>query len=232
MSATRVSYEAIAWCYQELAAIYSLGSIRAAKVWQVETLAPNSTVLYVGVGRGEDALLAARRGCRVVGLDLSAGMLGRLRADLAAEELRVDLVRGDLFEHAIAGDGYDTVIANFVLNIFPRPLMRDALAHLVSLVAPGGRLMVADFAPPSGAARRASGGSLAGGLAAFATRLYWVPLNVIGWALGLAALHGVHDLAFELESAGLRIAARRGFRPLGFGPVLYESLIGVRDDGA
>ncbi len=135
---TRPRYDPVAWCYQELAAAYSLGQIRAAKISQLPELAAGSRVLYAGVGRGEDALLAARRGVVVTGLDCSAAMLRRFRRQLRRQQLEAEIVRADLFEHEVAGPGYDAVAANFVLNVFPVEQMRRLLAHLGSLVRPAG----------------------------------------------------------------------------------------------
>ena len=52
------SYDAVALLYDELAELYSLGRIRRSKEVQLESIAKGDRVLYVGVGRGADALLA------------------------------------------------------------------------------------------------------------------------------------------------------------------------------
>ena len=49
---------------------------------------------------------------------------------------------------------YDVVVASFFLNVFDEADMLRVLLHLVSLLVPGGRLLVADFAPPQGPAAR------------------------------------------------------------------------------
>ncbi len=214
-------YDSVAWCYQELAAAYSLGTIRAVKASQLAELAAGSRVLYAGVGRGEDALLAARRGMVVTGLDYSAAMLGRLRKRLAREALQARLVQADLFEYASDGPGYDAVAANFVLNVFPADRMRKAIAHLATLVRPGGKLLIADFAH---AAARLSAGAWQRAVAYANYR----PLNLAGWALGLCALHPLYDYAAELREIRFEMTGRHGFRPFTRGPVLYESLVATR----
>ncbi len=218
----RYRYDRVAWCYQELAAAYSLGAIRAVKASQLDELAAGSRVLYAGVGRGEDALSAARRGIAVTGLDCSAAMLRRLRHSLARQAVSARLVQADFFEHhcfehPCAGSSYDAVTANFVLNIFAVDRMRKAIAQLGSLVRPGGKLLIADFAHPSGSAWQRA-----------AVRAYYRPVNRIGRALGLCALHPLYDYAAELRAIGFDVIARRGFRPFVRGPVLYESLVATR----
>jgi demethylmenaquinone methyltransferase/2-methoxy-6-polyprenyl-1,4-benzoquinol methylase len=215
-------YDRVAWCYQELAAAYSLGAIRAVKASQLEELAAGSRVLYAGVGRGEDALSAARRGIAVTGLDCSAAMLRRLRRSLDREAVSARVVQADFFEHPCfehpcAGSSYDAVMVNFVLNIFAVDRMRKAIAQLGSLVRPGGKLLIADFAHPSGNAWQRT-----------AVRAYYRPVNLVGWALGLCALHPLYDYVAELRAIGFDVISRRGFRPFVRGPVLYESLVATR----
>jgi SAM-dependent methyltransferase len=218
----RPRYDRVAWCYQELAAAYSLGRVRAAKLSQLAELAAGSRVLYAGVGRGEDALQAARRGVVVTGLDCSAAMLRRFRRELQSRELEAEIVQADLFDHEAfdceaGGPGYDAVAANFVLNVFPVAQMRRLLAHLGSLVRPGGKLLIADFALPSGRPWER-----------LCVRAYYRPVNLAAWALGLCALHPLYDYATELRALGFEIVARQGFRPFARGPALYESLVARR----
>jgi demethylmenaquinone methyltransferase/2-methoxy-6-polyprenyl-1,4-benzoquinol methylase len=165
-------------------------------------------VLYVGVGRGEEALEAARRGADVTGLDCSPAMLDRFRGSLDADGLSARVVVGDLFAHSAPRGGYDCIAAHFVLNVFPRDVVREALGHLAAQLRPGGRIVVADFAPPSGAL----------GLLA---RAYYRLVNLAGWSLGLAALHPIYDYGVMLEALGWKVIRRVKFGP-------YESLTATR----
>jgi len=103
---------------------------------------PPRRVLDIGCGQGTQALLLARRGHLVTGLDSSAQLLGDFRAALAAEPAevadRVHLVQGE----AGAARGlfppscFDAVLCQGVLMYFPDPdQLLDAIAQLV---APGG----------------------------------------------------------------------------------------------
>lgn len=151
-------------------------------------------MLYAGVGRGQEAVEAAALGARVSGLDRAPAMLRRLRRCLAARGLSAELVEGDLFTFEAASGGYDHVVAHFFLNVFPHETMREALALLAGCVAPGGRLVVSDFAAGSSAA-------------------YYRPVNVAAWLLGLAALHPIYDYVPELEALGFRVTRRDAFGP-------------------
>jgi hypothetical protein len=134
-------------------------------------------------------------------------MLRRLRTRLDAETLTASLEQRDLFEHR--AEGYDWVAANFVLNVFAPSKMRAALEHLVGRLGDQGRLVIADFAPPSG-----------GTLARLLAHSYYWPVDVAASALGLAALHPIYDYARELAALGLQVERRQRFG-------LYETLVTV-----
>jgi S-adenosylmethionine-dependent methyltransferase len=103
---------------------------------------PPRRVLDIGCGQGTQALLLARRGHLVTGLDSSAQLLGDFRAALAAEPAevgdRVRLVRGEAEDIAdlFAPSSFDVVLCQGVLMYFPDPdPLLDAIAQLV---VPGG----------------------------------------------------------------------------------------------
>ncbi|MEY9863173.1 S-adenosylmethionine-dependent methyltransferase [Catenulispora sp. GAS73] len=103
---------------------------------------PARRVLDIGCGQGTQALLLARRGHSVTGLDTSEQLLDDFRAALDAEpedvRERVRLVRGDATElgSLFGPGGFDVVLCHGVLMYFadPGPLL-DAIA---GAAAPGG----------------------------------------------------------------------------------------------
>jgi demethylmenaquinone methyltransferase/2-methoxy-6-polyprenyl-1,4-benzoquinol methylase len=209
----------VAGWYEAMTGFYSRGCIAAAKASQVEAMRAGDRVLYAGVGRGEDALLAARRGVGLCAVDLSPAMLGALRRRLDGEGLAGELISCDVLEHRGA-EPYDIVVANFFLNVFEQEVMLRALAHLASEVRPGGKLLVADFAAPRN-----------DGAPAWIHALYYRPVNLAAWALRLCALHPIYDYAPAALRLGLVLRGRRGFRPWRGGPELYESLVFERPEG-
>jgi SAM-dependent methyltransferase len=98
---------------------------------------PGSRVLDVGAGPGFLALAAARLGHRVTALDLSAGMLARLREGAARDGLEVEVVEGRA-EEPPPGP-FDAVIERHLLWTLPDP---GAALAAWRAVAPGGRLVV------------------------------------------------------------------------------------------
>lgn len=98
-------------------------------------------VLDVGTGTGFVAVLAARLGHRVTGVDLTPAMLerARLRADDAAVD--VDWHVGDAMHLPFEDDRFDVVVSRHVLWTMPDPA--QAFAEWWRVARPGG--MVAWF---------------------------------------------------------------------------------------
>lgn len=93
-------------------------------------------VLDVGAGSGVDALLAARRGARVTGIDMTPEML---RAAPRGEARFVRALAEDL---PFADRSFDLALTNGVLNLCPdKP---RALVELARVLKPGAPLYAAD----------------------------------------------------------------------------------------
>ena len=105
---------------------------------------PARRVLDIGCGQGTQALVLARRGHTVTGLDSSEQLLDDFRAVLEAEpesvRERVRLVRGDALAlgELFGAGAFDVVLCHGVLMYFadPGPLL-DAIAQVA---APGATL--------------------------------------------------------------------------------------------
>lgn len=209
------NYDAVARIYEELAHVYSLGLIRKAKLVELRYLAPGDRVLYLGVGSGEDAAAAARAGAKVTAIDLSARMVARLRARLSRRGLDAELIAGDALQHRPA-EPYDAVCGNYFFNLFNKHDMPVVLRHAASLVKPGGRLMIADMAPPKG----------------FGGALSWLYLKfglTFFWALRLASQHPIYDYAAYGRAEGLEVEAIHDFGAAGL--TLYRTVILRRTAG-
>jgi SAM-dependent methyltransferase len=94
-------------------------------------------VLDVGAGTGFLSRIAARQGHQVTALDLSAGMLARLREVATADGLEIEVVEGSA-ESPPAGP-FDAVIERHLLWTLPDP---GAALAAWRAAAPAGRLVV------------------------------------------------------------------------------------------
>jgi len=114
----------------------ALGDLRAGEV-----------VLDLGCGAGMDSILAACRvgpTGRVIGVDMTAAMVEKARANaLAAGAANVEFRHGEA-DHLPAGDdSVDVVISNGVFNLCPdKPAV---LAEVFRVLRESGRLQMADI---------------------------------------------------------------------------------------
>jgi SAM-dependent methyltransferase len=117
-----------------------------ANPWTMGRLAPGERVLDLGSGAGTDSLVAAQMvgpDGHVTGIDMTPPMLARARA--AATEVgvaNVEFVEGEAERLPFADASFDVVISNGVIDLVPD---KDAaFAELYRVLAPGGRMQVAD----------------------------------------------------------------------------------------
>lgn len=107
---------------------------------------PVRAMVDLGTGTGRMLTLLAPLARRVVGIDASHAMLAVARAGLERAGLnRVELRQGDIYAPPVERGGFDLVIIHQVLHFLDDPAR--ALREASALLAPGGRLLVIDFAP-------------------------------------------------------------------------------------
>jgi len=117
-----------------------------ANPWMMGRLAPGERVLDLGSGAGTDSLVAAQMvgaDGHVTGIDMTAPMLAKARA--AAAEMgvtNVEFVEGEAERLPFSDASFDVVISNGVIDLVPD---KDAVfAELYRVLAPGGRMQIAD----------------------------------------------------------------------------------------
>lgn len=102
----------------------------------------------VDIGTGTGKLLEALgpKVDQAIGIDLSRDMLGMARANLEAAGLRNCQVRhGDMYMLPLASQSADLATIHQVLHYADDPA--QVIAEAARVLRPGGRLIVADFAP-------------------------------------------------------------------------------------
>jgi demethylmenaquinone methyltransferase/2-methoxy-6-polyprenyl-1,4-benzoquinol methylase len=147
-------FEGLPARYDELAAALSLFQDPRWRRAAVEAVAagPEDRVLDVACGTGMvSRALVDRWGCRVVGLDQSASMLGRARAKLAADPRlaeRVTLVEGEAEGLPFGDREFDHLTFTYLLRYVDDP--GTTLRELARVVKPGGRVSSLEFCVPRG----------------------------------------------------------------------------------
>jgi ArsR family transcriptional regulator len=103
-------------------------------------------LIDLGTGAGRMLALLAPRADSALGLDLSQQMLNIARLRVAEAGLgHVELRHGDIFSTGLPDASADLVVVHQVLHYLGDPAA--AVAEAGRLVAPGGRLLIVDFAP-------------------------------------------------------------------------------------
>jgi len=143
-------------------------------------------ILHLGCGRGWLTRRFAERfpDCEVIGLDADPDIIA------AAGELggRVHWVLGRAEAPPVDGP-FDAIVASLLFHHIPRAAKRDAFAYAAKQLAPGGRLLLADFARPHG----------------LGMRLAFLPVQLAD---------GFEDTADNLDGSYLRLMAEAGLHHL------------------
>jgi ubiquinone/menaquinone biosynthesis C-methylase UbiE len=100
----------------------------------------------LGTGTGRILELFSARYDRAVGLDVNQAMLAYARTKLQSAGLaRAQVRHGDLYNLPLADGAADAVIMHQVLHFLADP--QKAIREAARVLAPGGRLLIVDFAP-------------------------------------------------------------------------------------
>jgi SAM-dependent methyltransferase len=106
---------------------------------------PEERVLDIGCGTGNAAVLAARRGARVTGVDPAERLLEVARERARAGELQATFIRGEAGAIPMADACADVVVSNFGVIFAPDP--PAAAAEIARVSAPQGRVVISAWIP-------------------------------------------------------------------------------------
>jgi ubiquinone/menaquinone biosynthesis C-methylase UbiE len=107
---------------------------------------PVRALLDIGTGTGRIIEILGAVADRVVGVDMSLDMLAVARSRLAHSHLgRAQLRQGDVYALPVTPGAFDLVVIHQVLHFLEDPAR--AIRQAARALAPGGRLLIVDFAP-------------------------------------------------------------------------------------
>lgn len=143
----RGMFDQVAARYDLTNTTLSLGNDRLWRVATRRAVAPRSgeRVLDLAAGTGASSLALARSGAEVVAADFSPGMIaeGRRRHGSVPG---LTFVEADATALPFEDDEFDAVTMSFGLRNVDEP--RQALAELLRVTKPGGRLAICEFSHP------------------------------------------------------------------------------------
>src|SRR6056297_1417148 len=145
-SAAAEYFEQIASIWDEERSLHAAADTVEAAIVDAIGGEPLGRVLDVGTGTGRMLQLLSDRAERAVGLDSSHSMLSVARANLERSGAgNWELRQGDVHSPPLDAATFDLVVIHQVLHYLDDPAR--AIDEAARLVAPGGRLLVVDFAP-------------------------------------------------------------------------------------
>ncbi|HEX4329106.1 MAG TPA: class I SAM-dependent methyltransferase [Burkholderiales bacterium] len=108
-------------------------------------LRAGQSVLDVATGSGNTAIAAARRWCKVTGVDFVPALLDKAAERAATEGLEIDFRAADAEQLPFADASFDVVLSTFG-SMFAID-QEKAAAELLRVCKPGGRVCMANWAP-------------------------------------------------------------------------------------
>jgi len=101
-------------------------------------------LIDIGTGTGRMLELFGSRAAEAIGIDRSSEMLRLARAKLESAGIRTSLRQGDMYALPLADSSADCAILHQVLHYAHAPA--NAIAEAARVLAPGGTLLIVDFA--------------------------------------------------------------------------------------
>lgn len=133
--------------------VLTVGNDRLWRIATTKAIAPRKgmRVLDLAAGTGTSSAAIAKHGAHVVAADFSEGMLAEGRRRHARNDL-IEFVFADATALPFEDNSFDAATISYGLRNVHQP--RKALAEMLRVVKPGGRIVIAEFStPPSQAIR-------------------------------------------------------------------------------
>lgn len=127
------------------APLQAITTTAAAKLVAHARIGSAAQVLDVACGTGVVAVTAARRGARVIGLDLTPELLVVARENAQIAGVAIDWREGDVEALPFADASFDAVVSQFGHMFAPRP--ERAIGEMLRVLRPGGTLAFSTWPP-------------------------------------------------------------------------------------
>lgn len=143
-------YSYIKKWFTRLAPIYNIVDIFIAglrdKVADFTNARKDSKILDVATGTGKQAFAFAKRGYKVVGIDLSEDMLKVAKKKNKYENLKFEVA--DATNIPFEDSEFDVSCVSFALHDIPLTIREKVLEEMVRVTKPKGIIVIVDYALP------------------------------------------------------------------------------------
>ncbi|CAH0231597.1 MULTISPECIES: demethylmenaquinone methyltransferase [Plantibacter] len=141
--------------YDRMNAVLSVGNDALWRIATTRAVGPAAAerILDLAAGTGTSSAALARNGAQVVAADFSPGMIAVGR-EKYADRSDIQFVEADATALPFADEEFDATTISFGLRNVVRP--KDALAEMLRVTKPGGRIVICEFSTPTLAPMRAA----------------------------------------------------------------------------
>jgi ubiquinone/menaquinone biosynthesis C-methylase UbiE len=133
------------WASGDFAVIGTTLQVVGESLCEAVDLQAGSSVLDVACGNGNAALAAARRWCKVTGVDYVPELLQRAAERARGERLELELVEGDAERLPFEDGRFDVALSTY--GIMFAPDQARAAREILRVVKPGGSIGLANWTP-------------------------------------------------------------------------------------
>jgi SAM-dependent methyltransferase len=133
------------WASGDYAMVERSGVIMSELLCEAVDVRAGQTVLDVACGSGNTALAAARRFCRVTGVDYVPALLEHGRQRAAVERLDISYIEADAVSLPFPDESFDVVLSTF--GVMFAPNQERTASELLRVCRRGGKIGLANWTP-------------------------------------------------------------------------------------
>jgi ubiquinone/menaquinone biosynthesis C-methylase UbiE len=144
-----LAFHALTPTFDAVSAAFGFGQLFFEEVGRLVDVQPSEQVLDVGCGTGRMLpILSAPEGTQVIGLDIDPRALSRAR-QRSSGIANIRIGQASIEGIPIPSKSIDVAVSTLTFHHLPDEVKTNALREIHRVLKPDGRLVVADFGPPT-----------------------------------------------------------------------------------